>query len=243
MNDTELDGKDGAKTFAKEPNRVTRCAQGAGVMEREVNELLKQYTKFAQVIFSLKKMGGIKGLFKGGDMSDNVNSQQMAQLNQQMGKMNLKLFQTREPVQKINFQCRYCPDQKTTKEALECHELNVHGELNNEGAPQDWQKNKYNISEIKNRSRASFSRELVQEINFQCQYCPDQKTTKEALECHELNVHGELNTEGAPQDWQRNKFNISEIENRNQPVSNNFCLCVCLFGHLQKRNKEYRFGS
>merc|ERR1712051_500758 len=37
MNDAELDGKDGAKTFAKEPNRVTRCAQGAGVMEREVN--------------------------------------------------------------------------------------------------------------------------------------------------------------------------------------------------------------
>ena len=84
MNDAELDGKDGAKTFAKEPNRVTRCAQGAGVMEREVNELLKQYTKFAQVIFSFK---GIKGLFKGGDMSKNVNPQQMAQLNQQMAKM------------------------------------------------------------------------------------------------------------------------------------------------------------
>ena len=77
MNDAELDGKDGAKTFAKEPNRVTRCAQGAGVMEREVNELLKQYTKFAQVIFSFK---GIKGLFKGGDMSKNVNPQQMATL-------------------------------------------------------------------------------------------------------------------------------------------------------------------
>ena len=51
MNDAELDGKDGAKTFAKEPNRITRVAQGAGVMEREVNELLKQYTKFAQVLF------------------------------------------------------------------------------------------------------------------------------------------------------------------------------------------------
>ena len=51
MNDAELDAKDGAKTFAKEPNRVTRCAQGAGVMEREVNEVLKQYKIFAQVIF------------------------------------------------------------------------------------------------------------------------------------------------------------------------------------------------
>ena len=84
MSDGELDHKDGAKIFSKEPTRVTRVANGAGVMEREVQELLKQYVKFAQVV---KKMGGIKGLFKGGDMSKNVNPQQMAQLNQQMAKM------------------------------------------------------------------------------------------------------------------------------------------------------------
>merc|ERR1719273_389545 len=84
MNDGELDGKEGVKLFAKEPNRIARVAQGSGVMEREVQELLKQYTKFAQVV---KKMGGIKGLFKGGDMSKNVNPQQMAQLNQQMARM------------------------------------------------------------------------------------------------------------------------------------------------------------
>ena len=35
----------------------------------------------------VKKMGGIKGLFKGGDMSKNVNPQQLVQLNQQMAKM------------------------------------------------------------------------------------------------------------------------------------------------------------
>ena len=84
MNDGELDHKDGAKIFTREPGRVARVANGAGVMEREVQELLKQYTKFAQVV---KKMGGIKGLFKGGDMSKNVNPQQMAQLNQSMAKM------------------------------------------------------------------------------------------------------------------------------------------------------------
>ena len=44
-------------------------AGGAGVTEREVQELLKQYTKFSQVV---KKMGGIKGLFKGGDMNKQV---------------------------------------------------------------------------------------------------------------------------------------------------------------------------
>lgn len=32
-------------------------------------------------------MGGIKGLFKGGDMAKNVNPTQMAKLNQQMAKM------------------------------------------------------------------------------------------------------------------------------------------------------------
>jgi len=53
-------------------------------MEREVHELLKQYAKFAQVV---KKMGGIKGLFKNGDMSRNVNQKQMTELNQQMARM------------------------------------------------------------------------------------------------------------------------------------------------------------
>merc|ERR1712228_377274 len=84
MNDRELDDADGAKKFSREPGRVTRVANGAGVTEREVQELLKQYAKFAQVV---KKMGGIKGLFKGGDMNKQVNPSQMAQLNKQMANM------------------------------------------------------------------------------------------------------------------------------------------------------------
>jgi len=84
MNEGELDSKDGTKLFTREPKRITRIACGAGVMEREVQELLKQYTKFAQVV---KKMGGIKGLFKGGDMSRNVNPQQLHELNHKMAKM------------------------------------------------------------------------------------------------------------------------------------------------------------
>jgi len=84
MNDRELDEADGAKKFSKEPGRVKRVARGAGVEEREVTDLLKQYTKFAQVV---KKMGGIKGLFKGGDMNKQVNPAQMQQLSQQMSKM------------------------------------------------------------------------------------------------------------------------------------------------------------
>ena len=177
MNDTELDGKDGAKTFAKEPNRVTRCAQGAGVMEREVNELLKQYTKFAQVIF----------LFKG--YSRHLK---LLQTREHI-RVSVQWTLTLEHIQKINFQYQYCSDQQTTKRALKCHELNVHGELNTEGTPQDCQKNKYS-----RHLKLLQTKECVQKINFQCQYCPDQQTTKEALERH---VHGELNTEGAPQNW------------------------------------------
>ncbi|CAG0894301.1 unnamed protein product [Cyprideis torosa] len=55
-----------------------------GVFERDVRELLTQYQKFSVIV---KKMGGIKGLFKGGDMAKNVNPQQMAKLNQSMAKM------------------------------------------------------------------------------------------------------------------------------------------------------------
>lgn len=84
MCDGELDHREGAKLFSKENSRVIRVARGSGVTEREVKDLISQYTKFAAVV---KKMGGIKGLFKSGDVTKNVNPTQMAKLNQQMAKM------------------------------------------------------------------------------------------------------------------------------------------------------------
>lgn len=84
MTDEELDSLDGNKLFQKQVERISRVARGAGVMEIEVKDLLTQYAKFAQMV---KKMGGMKGLFKGGDMSKNINQVQMNQLNQQMAKM------------------------------------------------------------------------------------------------------------------------------------------------------------
>lgn len=80
----ELDNRDGAKLFSKQPGRIVRVARGSGVTEKEVKDLITQYTKFAAVV---KKMGGIKGLFKAGDMAKNVNPTQMAKLNHQMAKM------------------------------------------------------------------------------------------------------------------------------------------------------------
>ncbi|MCL4127032.1 UNVERIFIED_CONTAM: hypothetical protein GTU68_061856 [Idotea baltica] len=84
MTDEELDSLDGNKLFSKQPSRISRVARGAGVLEIEVKELLNQYAKFAQMV---KKMGGMKGFFKGGDMAKNVNSTQLNQLNQQMARM------------------------------------------------------------------------------------------------------------------------------------------------------------
>ena len=62
MSDKELDSLEGAKLFSKQSSRVQRVARGAGVSSRDVQELLAQYVKFAQMV---KRMGGIKGLFKG----------------------------------------------------------------------------------------------------------------------------------------------------------------------------------
>ena len=59
---TELDSHEGAKLFTRQTSRMARVGRGAGVSVRDVQELITQYTKFAQMV---KKMGGIKGLFKG----------------------------------------------------------------------------------------------------------------------------------------------------------------------------------
>lgn len=85
MNDQELDSLKANDLFQKQPGRVNRVARGSGTSAHEVKELLSQYKKFAEMV---KKMGSIKGLFKGGDMSTkNVNPAQMAKLNHQMAKM------------------------------------------------------------------------------------------------------------------------------------------------------------
>jgi signal recognition particle subunit SRP54 len=79
----ELDSLDGAKIFTKNPGRFHRVARGSGVSTKEVQDLITQYTKFAQVV---KKMGGVKGLFKGGDMNKNINPSQMSRMQQQLTK-------------------------------------------------------------------------------------------------------------------------------------------------------------
>lgn len=85
MADSELDHPKAGDLFSKEPNRVTRVAYGSGVSTIEVKDLIGQYKKFAEMV---KKMGSMKGLFKGNDMAPkNVNPAQMQKLNQHISKM------------------------------------------------------------------------------------------------------------------------------------------------------------
>ncbi|KAH7725558.1 signal recognition particle 54 kda protein [Aphelenchoides avenae] len=85
MADNELDHPKANDLFSKETSRVVRVARGSGTSCTEVKELLSQYKKFADMV---KKMGSMKGLFKGNDMNPkNINPAQMQKLNQQMAKM------------------------------------------------------------------------------------------------------------------------------------------------------------
>lgn len=85
MNILELDHPKANELFTKEPSRLIRVAKGSGTSVNEVKELMSQYKKFADMV---KKMGSMKGLFKGNEMNPkNVNPSQMAKLNQQMAKI------------------------------------------------------------------------------------------------------------------------------------------------------------
>ena len=57
----ELDHPNGKRVFDRQASRVAHVARGSGTSIREVEELIKQYGKFAELV----KMGGMKGLFKG----------------------------------------------------------------------------------------------------------------------------------------------------------------------------------
>jgi len=83
MNDKELDDLDASKTFTRQPTRISRVAQGAGVMEGEVHALLDQYKKFSQVV---KQMGGVKELFKDEKQMKNLNPAKMGKVYQSMAK-------------------------------------------------------------------------------------------------------------------------------------------------------------
>jgi len=84
MTDEELDHKDGAKFLTKCPSRISRIARGSGVPPIRVQELLSQHGKFAQMV---KKMGGMKGMFKPGSMEKNTNPAQMMKMNRDIAKM------------------------------------------------------------------------------------------------------------------------------------------------------------
>lgn len=79
----ELDS-DG-KLFDKQASRIVRIARGSGTTVHEVEELLTQYKRFAEMV---KKMGGNKGLLKNMPSNPkNINPAQMAKMHGAMTKM------------------------------------------------------------------------------------------------------------------------------------------------------------
>lgn len=84
MTRIELDS-DG-KPFQVQPSRIRRVAQGSGNNLEDVETLLLQHKKFAQMV---KKMGGNNGLFKAlsGGGSSNPRGTTAARLNQQLSTM------------------------------------------------------------------------------------------------------------------------------------------------------------
>ena len=88
MCDAELDS-DG-KIFHTQPTRIVRVAIGSGTQVYEVEEMLAQFKKFAQLV---KKMGGKNGLFKGlagglgGGDGAGPSGMNMARMQQQMNRL------------------------------------------------------------------------------------------------------------------------------------------------------------
>ena len=82
----ELDGDN--KAFEKDRSRIVRVAQGSGTSVHEVEEILTQYTRFAQMV---KTMGGKSGLLSNmptDPRKANPNQMaNMARMQQQMANM------------------------------------------------------------------------------------------------------------------------------------------------------------
>lgn len=85
MTEQELDSD--SKIFAKEPTRIIRVAKGSGTTVREMEEMLMQFKKFAEVV---KSMGGNKGLMKsmaqgkGGRVNPNQQMQNLQSMAQKI---------------------------------------------------------------------------------------------------------------------------------------------------------------
>ncbi|KAJ3090769.1 Signal recognition particle [Quaeritorhiza haematococci] len=82
MTDEELDSD--AKMFSQQPSRIYRVARGSGTTVREVEEMLMQFKKFAEMV---KKMGGAKGFLKGMDKNQRVHPSQLAKMQSGLSKM------------------------------------------------------------------------------------------------------------------------------------------------------------
>jgi signal recognition particle subunit SRP54 len=81
---TEKELSSDGKILKQQPTRIYRVAMGSGTLVREVEEMLQQCTKFAEIV---KKMGGSKGLLKSMGSGNKMHPNQMAKMQGALSKM------------------------------------------------------------------------------------------------------------------------------------------------------------
>lgn len=83
---TTMELESDGKLFKEQPTRITRVSKGSGTQYKEVEMLLLQCTKFAEMV---KKIGGAKGLLKkqSGNPGRRGNPNQMQQLQNSLQSM------------------------------------------------------------------------------------------------------------------------------------------------------------
>ena len=98
-------------------------------------------------------------------------------------------FSDVQHAQKMVFKCQFCHQEKNSREEIQKHELDFHGQYHFQ--PENCANLLFAAAKELPASTAVNEGQLLQLEVFQCRYCPDIKDTREELEIHELGVHGE----------------------------------------------------
>ena len=61
------------------------------------------------------------------------------------------------------------------------------------------------------------------EYDYQCRYCPNQKSSRETLECHEVNIHGILNLD------KNNPVRILNYDKKNYILKHSLYIALSIY--------------
>ena len=89
-----------------------------------------------------------------------------------------------EIVQADTFPCRYCPEERASKEETRKHEMEFHGEYRIQCGEKSTQ-----FAAVK---KVAAPQNVEIEV-FKCQLCPEMKMSRQEMERHEIAVHSVVN--------------------------------------------------